>query len=91
MSSTHYEGYNSPAACSYVKLDKYNNGFVGMRPPVPSLPAGSVANTYTVPVGYGSNGYNTLLHGSSGYSGYPNIQKAYGACDPKYVLSHCGG
>ena len=98
MSSKHYEGATSSVggnACSYVNLTHYNNGFKGTRPPVPNLPAGAVANTYTVPV-YGSNGYNTLIHGSSGCcSGYPDIRSAYrstdGSCNPKYSISHCGG
>jgi hypothetical protein len=97
MSSTHYEGATSSVtgnACSYANLTNYNNGFKGMRPPVPILPGGSVPNTYSVPV-YGSNGYSTLVHGSSGCcSGYPDIRSAYrsidGSCNPKYAQSHCG-
>lgn len=97
MSSTHYEGATSSVGgngCSYVRLNEYYKSFKGMTPPVPTLPAGAVANTYTVPV-YGSNGYSTLVHGSSGCcSGYPDIRSAYrstdGSCNPKYALSHCG-
>jgi hypothetical protein len=95
-SSQYYEGASASVSgsCSYGKLnDKYNNGFKGMVPPVPALPAGAVAGTYAVPV-YGTNGYNTLLHGGSGYSSYPDIRSAYrssadGSCDPKYTLSNC--
>ena len=76
-------------ACSYAKLDNYNQGTPSMSPPVPDY-AKSVIGFNMVPVGM--NPKPDLTHGGS-CSGYANIVSAYGKnadnCAPKYRKRDC--
>jgi hypothetical protein len=84
-------GPNTGGGC-YAQLGTYNQGFQGVRPPVPYT---SVSGYYVVPA-YSAPGYDTLTHGSQeGGSGgnYFTIGRAYGTggsgCSQKYMGSIC--
>ncbi len=86
------EGPSVGGGYNYAQLGAYNQGFRGIRPPVPLT---SVSGYYVVPA-YSAPGYDTLTHGSrgSGSGGnYFSIGKAYGqnagACNTKYMGSIC--
>jgi hypothetical protein len=79
------------SGCAYAKLATYNNGSVGMSPPVPRE---TVIGSQVVPV-WQPPTYNTLMHGDTpqSCSGYFNIINAYGQtadnCQTTYVKRMC--
>jgi hypothetical protein len=96
IGSGNYGEGPSGAGCNYAQLGSYNQGFRGIRPPVPLT---SVSGYYVVPA-YSAPGYDTLTHGPpeggccSGSGGnYFSIGKAYGSgagsCNTKYMGSIC--
>lgn len=77
---------------NYATLGYYNQGFRGIKPPVPMT---NVSGYYVVPA-YSAPGYQTLQHGGSacGNQGnYFNIVRAYGqnagSCITRYMGSIC--
>jgi len=88
-------GPNVGGGCNYAQLGAYNQGFRGIRPPVPLT---AVSGYYVVPA-YSAPGYDTLTHGSSDGScgsssgNYFSIGRAYGQnagnCSTKYMGSVC--
>lgn len=89
-------GPNPGAGCNFAQLGTYNQGFRGIRPPVPMT---SVSGFYVVPA-FGGPSYSTLLHGGnqgcgcgSGGGGYFQIGQAYGSnaanCNTQYMGSLC--
>jgi len=92
MSNTYHEDRSntvSGASCSYKALGNYNQGNVGMSPPVPR---GTSSGFQVVPAWEHRPQYNTLVKGN-GCGGYANVMAAYGKdagrCEPKYVKKPC--
>lgn len=87
-------GPNVGSGNNYAQLGSYNQGFRGIRPPVPLT---SVSGYYVVPA-YSAPGYDTLTHGASGCGtasggNYFQIGQAYGQnagnCSTQYMGSIC--
>ena len=84
-------GPNPGTGSGYAQLGSYNQGFRGIRPPVPIT---AVSGYYVVPA-YGAPGYSTLQHGtaSNGGNTYFQIGRAYGegasTCNTQYMGSVC--
>lgn len=91
FANTRVSGPDPSSGANYATLGTYNtnNGFRGIRPPVPMT---SVSGYYVVPA-YSAPGYNTLTHGRGTGGNYFQIQQAYGSgaqnCNTKYMGALC--